>query len=63
MGFALLQKGALRKAKDYLIQSIPVCPENYNPRFYLAVAYLLDNEIEEASEQMEKIESDIFFLR
>jgi tetratricopeptide (TPR) repeat protein len=61
MGFALLQKGDLEKAKDYLKLSIPVCPENYNPRFYLAVAYLLDNEIEEASEQMEKIESDILF--
>ena len=61
MGFALLQKGDLRKAKDYLKLSIPICSENYNPRFYLAVAYLLDNEIEEASEQMEKIESDIFF--
>ncbi len=61
LGFAFLQKGELKKAETYLKKSIPVHPENYNPRFYLALAYLLDNEIELASEQLEKVKREIYF--
>ena len=61
LGYAFLQKGEIDKAKSYLKESISVHSENYNPRFYLAMAYLLANDVNLASDQLEKIEGDIYF--
>jgi tetratricopeptide (TPR) repeat protein len=46
LGYAYLQKEKFGKAKRYLIQSLGFHRENFNPRFYLAAAYILNNEIE-----------------
>ena len=61
LGYAYLQKKETKKAKKYLIQSLSVHPENFNPRFYLAVAYISNKEIELASEQLKIIEENIHF--
>ena len=61
LGYAYLQKKELGKAKEYLILSLGFHRENYNPRFYLAAAYILNNEIELAAEQLKIIEENIYF--
>jgi len=61
LGYAYLQKREYEKAKRYLIQSIGFHRENFNPRFYLAVIYILNNEIELAAEQLKIIEENVYF--
>jgi tetratricopeptide (TPR) repeat protein len=61
LGYAYLQKEKFGKAKRYLIQSLGFHRENFNPRFYLAAAYILNNEIELAAEQLKIIEENIYF--
>jgi tetratricopeptide (TPR) repeat protein len=61
LGYAYLQKKEFEKAKTYLIQSLGFHRENFNPRFYLAAAYILNNEIELAAEQLKIIEDNIYF--
>lgn len=61
LGYAYLQKKEFAKAKKYLIQSLWFHRENFNPRFYLAAAYILNNEIELAAEQLKIIEENIYF--
>jgi len=61
LGYSYLQKKELEKAKKYLSQCLTFHPENFNPRFYLAVAYILNNEIEAASEQLKTIEENVHF--
>ena len=61
LGYAYLQKKEFEKAKKYLIQSLGFHRANFNPRFYLAAAYVLNNEIELAAEQLKIIEEDVYF--
>jgi tetratricopeptide (TPR) repeat protein len=61
LGYAYLQKNELQKAKKYLIKSIGFHRENFNPRFYLAAVYILNNEIELAAEQLRIIEENVYF--
>jgi tetratricopeptide (TPR) repeat protein len=61
LGFAYLQKREIKKAISYLIQSISVHPKDFNPQFYLALAYIHDNEIELAFEQLRTIDENIQF--
>jgi tetratricopeptide (TPR) repeat protein len=61
LGYAYLQKKEFAKAKKHLIQSLWFHRENFNPRFYLAAAYILNNEIELAAEQLKIIEENIYF--
>jgi len=61
LGYAYLQKKEFAKAKKYLIQSLGFHRENFNPRFYLAAAYILNNEIELAAEQLKIIEENVYF--
>jgi tetratricopeptide (TPR) repeat protein len=61
LGYAYLQKEEFEKARKYLIQSFGFHRENFNPRFYLAVSYILNNEIELAAEQLKIIEENIYF--
>ncbi|MQY60990.1 tetratricopeptide repeat protein [bacterium] len=61
LGYAYLQKKEFKKAKKYLIQSLGFHRENFNPRFYLAAAYILSNEIELAAGQLKIIEENVYF--
>lgn len=61
LGFAYLKKREFNKAKTYLLQSLSVRPENFNPRLYLAVAYILSGETSSASEHLKVIEKNVFF--
>jgi len=61
LGFVYLQKREINKAISYLVQSISVHPQNFNPRFYLALAYIHNNEIELASEQLQTIAENVQF--
>jgi tetratricopeptide (TPR) repeat protein len=61
LGYAYLQKKEFEKAKKSLIQSLWFHRENFNPRFYLAAAYILNNEIELAAEQLKIIEENVYF--
>ncbi|NIM59330.1 MAG: tetratricopeptide repeat protein [Candidatus Aminicenantes bacterium] len=61
LGFAYLQKKEYEDAKKYLTQSIGFQRENFNPRFYLAVVYILNDEIELATEQLKIIEENVYF--
>jgi tetratricopeptide (TPR) repeat protein len=61
LGYAYLQKKEYEEAKKYLIQSLGFQRANFNPRFYLAVVYILNNEIELAAEQLKIIEENIYF--
>ncbi len=61
LGYAYLKKKKFEKAKKYLIQSLRFHRENFNPRFYLAAAYILNDEIELASEQLKIIEENVYF--
>lgn len=61
LGYAYLQKKEFGKAKKYLIQSLGFHRENFNPRFYLAATYILNNEIELAAEQLKIIEENVYF--
>lgn len=61
LGFAYLQKREIKKAISYLLQSLSVHPDNFNPRFYLSLAYIHNNEIELASEQLQIIDDNIQF--
>lgn len=56
-----MQKRELEKAKDYLEKARSVRPRNFNVHFYLAVACLLNNEINLASAELKEIESNIYF--
>ncbi|NIO48285.1 MAG: tetratricopeptide repeat protein [Candidatus Aminicenantes bacterium] len=61
LGYAYLQKKEYEEAKKYLIQSLGFHRENFNPRFYLAAVYILNNEIELAAEQLKIIEENVYF--
>jgi tetratricopeptide (TPR) repeat protein len=61
LGYAYMQKKEYEEAKKYLIQSLGVHRENFNPRFYLAAVYILNNEIELAAEQLKIIEENVYF--
>lgn len=61
LGYAYLQKKEFGKAKQYLIQYLGFHRENFNPRFYLAAVYILNDEIELAAEQLKIIEENIYF--
>ncbi|MFB0564293.1 MAG: tetratricopeptide repeat protein [Candidatus Aminicenantaceae bacterium] len=61
LGYAFLKTREIEKAKNYLEKARPVRPENFNVYLYLAVAYILNNEINLASEELKKIEDTIYF--
>jgi tetratricopeptide (TPR) repeat protein len=61
LGYAFLQKREIEKSIHYLKRSIDFYPENFNVHLYLAAAFLLNNQIHMASEELEKIENDIYF--
>jgi tetratricopeptide (TPR) repeat protein len=61
LGYAFMQTGDLQKVMTYLKKSLSEYPENYNPRLYLAVVYLLKDEIDSAARELEKIEKGIYF--
>ncbi len=61
LGFAYLQKKNIKKAISYLVSSLSVHPKNFNPRFYLALAYIHNDEIELASEQLRPVDENIRF--
>ncbi len=61
LGYAYLQKKEFEKARKYLIQSLGFHRANFNPRFYLAASYILNNEIELATEQLKIIEENVYF--
>lgn len=61
IGYAYLQKGKLNRAKDYLRSAIKSFPENYNIRFYLGAAYLIDGDYEPAAEEFKTIEDNVYF--
>lgn len=61
LGFASLQIGDFKKAKQYLEWTIKAVPENYNPCFYLALIYFYSDQLDEALAELKKIEKDIYF--
>jgi len=61
LGYAFLKKRELEKAKAYLKVARSVRPENFNVYLYLAVVYILNNEIDIASAELKKIEENIYF--
>jgi tetratricopeptide (TPR) repeat protein len=61
LGYAYLQKKEFEKARKYLIRSLWLHRENFNPHFYLAAVYILNNEIELAVEQLKIIEENVYF--
>jgi len=61
LGYAYLQKKEYEEAIKYLIRSLGFHRENFNPRFYLAAAYILSDEIELAAEQLKIIEENVYF--
>ena len=61
LGYAYLQKKEYEEAKKYLTQSLGFRRANFNPRFYLAVVYILNNEIKLAAEQLKIIEENVYF--
>jgi len=61
LGYAYLQKKEYEEAKKYLTQSLGFHRANFNPRFYLAVIYILNNEIKLAAEQLKIIEENVYF--
>lgn len=56
-----MQKRELEKAKDYLKKARSVRPRNFNVHLYLAVTYLLNDEIDLASAELKEIEKNIYF--
>ncbi len=61
LGYAYLQKKEYEEAKKYLTQSLGFHRANFNPRFYLAVISILNNEIKSAAEQLRIIEENVYF--
>ena len=61
LGYAFLQKGEIDKAQDYLKRALASYPDNYNIKFYLAVSYIINEEIEAAMSELEDIEDNIYF--
>jgi tetratricopeptide (TPR) repeat protein len=61
LGYAYLQQEKYSNAVKYLKNSISAHPENFNARLYLAVAYLLLNELKLASDELDQIEKNIYF--
>lgn len=61
LGYAFLQKGEIAKAQDYLKRALASYPDNYNIKFYLAVSYIINEEIESAMSELKDIENNIYF--
>ena len=61
LGYAFLQKGEIKKAQDYLKRALESYPDNYNIKFYLAVSYLINEEVELAMSELKDIEDNIYF--
>jgi len=61
LGYAYLQKEKYSDAITYLIKAIHAHPENFNPRLYLAAAYLFTGKVELASQELNQIEKNIYF--
>ncbi len=61
LGYAYLQKEKYSDAITCLIKAIHAHPENFNPRLYLAAAYLFTGEVELASQELNHTEKNIYF--
>lgn len=61
LGYAYLQKGKYSDAIIYLKKAINAHPENFNPRLYLAAAYLFTGKVELALWELNHIEKNIYF--
>ncbi|MBN1224280.1 MAG: tetratricopeptide repeat protein, partial [Candidatus Aminicenantes bacterium] len=61
LGYAYLKIGDFKNAKTYLKKSIRRYPENYDARFYLAIARFMSGEPDLALRELKKIEDDIYF--
>jgi tetratricopeptide (TPR) repeat protein len=61
IGYAYLQLGDNNKAVDNLTNALSFHPFNYNARFYLAIAHLLNKDYDLAQTELATIENDIFF--
>jgi len=61
LGYAYLQRGKYSDAITYLKKAIHAHPENFNPRLYLAAAYLFTGKVELASQELDYIEKNIYF--
>lgn len=61
IGYAYLKLGDYKKAVDNLNNSLSFHPFDYNTRFYLAVAHLMNKDYDLAQIELTMIEKDIFF--
>jgi len=61
LGYAYLQKEKYSDAITYLIKAIHAHPENFNPRLYLAAAYLFTEKVELSLQELNQIEKNIYF--
>jgi tetratricopeptide (TPR) repeat protein len=61
IGYAYLQLGDYNKAVDNLNNALSFHPFNYNTHFYLAVAHLLNNNLDLAEIELKLIENNIYF--
>lgn len=61
LGYAFLQRGKIDKAQGYLKRALASYPDNYNIKFYLAVSYIMKEEMESAMSELKDIEDNIYF--
>ncbi|MGA2533568.1 MAG: tetratricopeptide repeat protein [Candidatus Aminicenantales bacterium] len=61
LGYAYLKKREFSKALDYLEISAATFPEDFDVRFYIAVAFFLNNEIDKSAARLNDIARNIYF--
>jgi len=61
LGYAYLKKGEYAKALDYLEMSASAFPEDFDVRFYLAVAFFLNHQTDESAARLDEIARNIWF--
>jgi len=61
LGYAYLKKGEYAKALDYLEMSVSAFPEDFDVRFYSAVAFFLNHQTDESAARLDEIARNICF--
>jgi len=61
LGYAYLEKRNYSKALDYLEMSAPAFPEDFDVRFYIAVAFFLSHQTDESAARLDEIARNIYF--
>lgn len=61
LGYAYLEKREYSKALDYLEMSASASPEDFDVRFYIAMAQFLNHQADEAAARLDEIARNIYF--